>query len=147
MNNGNGAFRDVTEKFGVGGEGHRARGVTFVDYDGDGDLDLYVHNYSAPDCFYENNLITEDNHNYVEVKFSPKRCPIGAVVRLFSAEGKLRGMREISGGQGLGSQDAPIAHFGAAPGQYKIAVRYTNGATAEKQITVDPKGRNVVTFE
>lgn len=44
-NEGNGAFKDVTEEAGLRrGESANALalGVTFVDYDGDGDLDLYV---------------------------------------------------------------------------------------------------------
>jgi hypothetical protein len=147
LNNGDGTFRDVTQRFGLAGKGGRARGVTFVDYDDDGDLDLYVHNYQSPDYFYENDLVTSDNHNFVKVKFSPKRCAVGAVVRLLAADGKLRGAREISGGQGLGCQEPPIAHFGAAPGRYKVTVHYTNGATAEREITVDPKGSNTLAFE
>jgi hypothetical protein len=148
LNNGDGTFRDATAKFGLAGDSGRARGVTFVDFDDDGDLDLYVHNFQSPDYFYENNLITTDNHNFVKVKFAPKgRCPIGATIRLFSADGKPRGVREIFGGQGFGGQEPPIAHFGAAPGRYKVVVRFTNGTTAEKEIPVDPKGSNTVTFE
>ncbi len=148
LNSGNGTFRDATAKFGVAGEGNRARGVTFVDHDDDGDLDLYVHNYQAPDYFYENNLITPDNHNFVKVKFAAKkRCPIGAVVRLIGADGKLRGLREISGGQGFGSQEPSEAHFGAPPGRYKVQVRYSSGAAAEQEIAVDPRGANRATFE
>ena len=148
LNNGDGTFRDCTARFGMAGDGGRARGITFVDFDDDGDLDLYVHNFQSPDYFYENTLIYTDNHNFVKVKFAPRgRCPIGATVRLYSADGKLRGLREISGGQGSGCQEAPIAHFGAAPGRYKVSVRFTNGTTAEKGATVDPKGTNTVTFE
>lgn len=147
LNNGNGTFRDVTDTFGLAGTGGRARGITFVDYDNDGDLDIYVHNYQPPDYFYENPLITADNHNYVQVRFSPRRCAIGGEVRLLSAEGILHGMRQIFGAQGYGSQEPPMAHFGAAPGRYKVTVRYTNGHIAEKQVTVDSRGNNQVTFE
>ncbi|HEV3482038.1 MAG TPA: FG-GAP-like repeat-containing protein [Candidatus Acidoferrales bacterium] len=44
-NNGNGTFKDVTEEAGLRSTEPTAAlalGVTFVDYDGDGDLDLYV---------------------------------------------------------------------------------------------------------
>jgi enediyne biosynthesis protein E4 len=45
-NNGNGTFTDVSEKAGVSGSGKRWNtGCTFVDYDRDGQLDLFVANY------------------------------------------------------------------------------------------------------
>jgi enediyne biosynthesis protein E4 len=45
-NNGDGTFTDVTGKAGVGGNGKRWNtGCAFVDYDRDGNLDLFVANY------------------------------------------------------------------------------------------------------
>ena len=45
-NNGDGTFTDVTDEAGVGGEaGSWSTGCTFLDYDRDGRLDLFVANY------------------------------------------------------------------------------------------------------
>jgi enediyne biosynthesis protein E4 len=45
-NNGDGTFTDVTEKAGVGGDPKRWNaGCTFIDYDRDGKLDLFISNY------------------------------------------------------------------------------------------------------
>jgi len=45
-NNGDGTFTDVTDKAGVGGPGTRwSTGCSFVDYDRDGHLDLFIANY------------------------------------------------------------------------------------------------------
>ncbi len=48
-NNGKGAFTDVSEKAGVAGQSNKptrwGSGAAFVDYDKDGDLDLFVANY------------------------------------------------------------------------------------------------------
>jgi hypothetical protein len=44
-NNGDGTFTDVTARAGVGGDGRWGTSATFVDYDGDGRLDLFFTNY------------------------------------------------------------------------------------------------------
>ena len=52
-NNGDGTFTDVTAQAGVGGH-DMAFGCSAADFDGDGDLDLYVLNYSANEFFRNN---------------------------------------------------------------------------------------------
>jgi enediyne biosynthesis protein E4 len=52
-NNGNGTFTDVTMKAGVGGNNIFSTGCTFLDYDNDGFLDLYVGNYLLYDPNYK----------------------------------------------------------------------------------------------
>ena len=52
-NEGNLKFSDVTEQAGVGDAGY-GQGCAAGDYDGDGDLDLYVTNY-GPNVLYRNN--------------------------------------------------------------------------------------------
>ena len=52
-NNGNGTFTDITATAGVGHQGY-GMGCVFADYDGDGNIDLYVTNYGA-NVLYRNN--------------------------------------------------------------------------------------------
>ncbi len=52
-NNGDGTFADVTERAGVAGK-DAAYSASAADYDGDGDLDLYICNY-GPNELYRNN--------------------------------------------------------------------------------------------
>ena len=53
-NNGNGTFTDVTKKAGVAGPGNKCSvGATWLDYDNDGYLDLYVGNYVDFDPNYK----------------------------------------------------------------------------------------------
>ncbi len=52
-NNRDGTFSDVTSKAGVGDQGYGA-GCSAADFDGDGDLDIYVLNYGA-NVLYRNN--------------------------------------------------------------------------------------------
>ena len=52
-NNGNGTFSDVTKKAGVAGGKKCSVGATWIDYDNDGYLDLYVGNYVDFDPGYK----------------------------------------------------------------------------------------------
>src|ERR1035437_7899518 len=53
-NNGDGTFTDVTEKAGVGGEGHYGQGVAVGDFDNDGYPDLYVTGYGSAILYHNN---------------------------------------------------------------------------------------------
>lgn len=52
-NNDDGTFTDITDTAGVGHQGY-GMGCVFADYDGDGNIDLYVTNYGA-NVLYRNN--------------------------------------------------------------------------------------------
>src|SRR5438445_21344 len=52
--NGDGTFTDVTEKAGVGGDGHYGQGVAVGDYDNDGYPDLYVTGYQRAILYHNN---------------------------------------------------------------------------------------------
>jgi len=70
-NNGDGTFSDVTDKAGVGGleTGMFHAGATFVDYDRDGKLDLYVGTYVAMD---------NDSQRYCKIGAMLTSCPPSA---------------------------------------------------------------------
>ena len=48
-NEGDGTFVDMSEEVGVGSSGVTTLGATWVDFDGDGDVDLYLSNYGRAD--------------------------------------------------------------------------------------------------
>ncbi|MBV6646571.1 MAG: VCBS repeat-containing protein [Cyclobacteriaceae bacterium] len=55
-NNGDGTFTDITDQAGVAGcNDCYSPGGTWMDYDNDGDLDLYVSNLRGPNRMYQNN--------------------------------------------------------------------------------------------
>jgi len=72
INNGDLTFTEEAEKYGIADNGHSTQ-ASFLDYDNDGDLDLYVANYppnktSTPIIFYkkkmDNPILEESDHLY-----------------------------------------------------------------------------------
>lgn len=72
INNGNNTFTEEAGKYGVDDNGHSIQ-ASFLDYDHDGDLDLYVANYpsvptSAPIAFFKNKMdhptLEDSDHLY-----------------------------------------------------------------------------------
>ena len=59
-------FRDVTSDCGVAGTGNWGAGVSFVDIDNDGDLDIYVCNYDSPNQLFVNNTTSPETPAFVE---------------------------------------------------------------------------------
>jgi hypothetical protein len=53
-NEGNGKFRDVARAAGIWDPNGKTLGVVWVDFDGDGDDDLYLANDATPDMLYRN---------------------------------------------------------------------------------------------
>jgi hypothetical protein len=65
-NDGGGAFTDVTALAGVVNADGRGRGVNWVDFDNDGNLDLFLKNSKTPNALYRNN----GNGTFTEVAHS-----------------------------------------------------------------------------
>jgi len=108
------------------------RGAALADFDGDGDLDIYVTNKDGYNRLFRNDLnntdwieaeIMNDPHGHVG--------SIGAKLDLYQAghvgqPAYLKGHREMTGEYGYLGQDMPIAHFGApAAGGAKYDLRVT----------------------
>jgi hypothetical protein len=56
-NDGNGTFTNITVSAGIGDDRH-GMASEWADYDGDGDLDLYITNYGTANILYRNDTIT-----------------------------------------------------------------------------------------
>jgi hypothetical protein len=111
-NDGGGTFTDDTTGP-LGDTSGYSIGTAFGDYDGDGDLDLYVADVGTYDyCkLFRNLLGYEENWVHVNlVGTTSNRSGIGARIRIVTGRGSQ--IREVSGGSGMRSQDSMTAEFG-----------------------------------
>ena len=65
-NNGNGTFTDVSRQAGIANPAGKGLGVTFCDFDRDGDTDIYVANDMVRNFLYKNN----GNGTFVDVAYA-----------------------------------------------------------------------------
>jgi tetratricopeptide (TPR) repeat protein len=132
-NNGDQTFTDVTFPAGLGnvGKGH---GVTFMDIDGDGDLEIYapeggfVHGDAWPNALYLNRQ-KSDNH-WLHVDLEGRESNRDALdTKLIVRAGELRYLREVHNGEGFGSSNTPTVELGLGRMQRidRLEVRWPSG--------------------
>ncbi|HEX9191758.1 MAG TPA: CRTAC1 family protein, partial [Candidatus Deferrimicrobiaceae bacterium] len=136
-NNGNCTFTDIVNKYPfMKLETIRSKGAAFVDFDNDGDLDLYVVNWEVANSFYRND---QNDRNWIKVravgttfgnpsvKYRSTRDAVGAKVRVFQG-GKLVGYREVMAANGFCSNPPLEVHFGVdAKYLYDVEVTFPSG--------------------
>ncbi|OGG47082.1 MAG: hypothetical protein A3F84_13990 [Candidatus Handelsmanbacteria bacterium RIFCSPLOWO2_12_FULL_64_10] len=130
-----GAFADRTTGAGFGAPGYSTNAAS-ADYDGDGDLDLFVVRDKYPEFETSRLFRNEQNdRNFIKVRVAGAGPPlsnrdgVGAKVRLLTAGTQtLRGYRVTTSGP----QPASEAHFGVAPGTYDVEVAFPSGRTARQ---------------
>lgn len=144
-----GGFVDRAAALGVDDRGD-GRGVAALDYDGDGDLDLFVANNNGPYRLYRNDGGRAAGH-FLSIALrapAPNVFAVGARVRV-SAGGREQ-LREIRAGTSYVSQDPLAAHFGlgAAVRVDRLEVTWPGGARtvlddvgADQTLTITPETR------
>jgi len=86
-NRGNGTFEDVTKKAGLERQGY-GMGVSAVDFDGDGDTDIYVTNY-GPNFLFRNNGDGTFTEIAEKLGAHDPRFSVGAAFLDFDRDGRL----------------------------------------------------------
>ncbi len=86
-NNGNLQFEELSQESGFTKPTY-SNGMAYADFDLDGDLDLVMNNIDDPANLYENTTKTEENNNYLKLKFKGQRPNLeglGSTVQLYYA--------------------------------------------------------------
>ena len=111
MSNGNGTFAEQSAELGLDHTG-LGNGVAAFDYDGDGDLDLFLGNATGGSKLYRNDGGNRMGSVMVRTLSSGRnKRGIGSHVRLITPDGKTQ-LREISINSNYVSQSPDLAHFG-----------------------------------
>jgi tetratricopeptide (TPR) repeat protein len=139
-NNGDGTFTDLTDHVGFHRPGNKGHGVSFVDIDHDGDLDVYAQlggHYPgdfAYNAFYKN-LKGNLNH-WLQIDLTgvkSNRNAIGAQITVKAAN--LTVYREVKGSEGFGATSQLRQHFGLGPHTRidSLEIRWPSGLTQNFQ--------------
>ena len=129
LNTGDGKFAGVSALLGFDSPAD-GRGMVLVDWDGDGDQDVWLTQRTAPRLRFLRN----DNHskgNAVHIKLNTPQGPsqaIGARVTLTDSQGTQQ-TRTLRTGEGYLSQFSQSLHFGLGQSQTarKIQIRWPDG--------------------
>ena len=116
-NNGDGTFTDWTAAVGFARPGNKGHGVSFIDLDNDGDLDVFAQlggHYpgdAAHNAFYRN--LSGNKNSWIALELhgtKSNRFAVGAQVTVKS--GARLFYREVKGSEGFGSTDPYRVHIG-----------------------------------
>ena len=122
-----GTFEDVSPLSGISGE-HWTRVGAWGDYDGDGDVDLFVTNYDESTALYRNN---SQGAHWLTVRLTgtqSNRDGIGAKLRLTA--GDQTQLRQIQSGGSKGGGNDIAAYFGLGQATQvdRLEIEWPSGA-------------------
>ena len=127
-NNGDGTFTDVAFVNGVARQ-EDGRGLTILDYNNDGQMDLLLRNYKQPTQLLRNRGGPEHWMEFKLVGTVSNRDAVGAKIRLQTSRGWQ--MRVVTAGSGYLSQQSSIQHFGLGDERAaaEVMITWPSGAT------------------
>ncbi|MFQ6044236.1 MAG: CRTAC1 family protein [Candidatus Poribacteria bacterium] len=128
-NNGDGTFEDVSESAGAWANyRHVGRGTAFGDYDGDGDIDIFIANNNGPAVLLRNDGGNQNNWLHIRlIGTKSNRDGIGA--RVTVKAGGLAQTREVIAGNSVMSQSSLEVAFGLGnnPKVEMLKIRWPSG--------------------
>ncbi len=111
ISNGDGTFTESSAAWGFD-ENRMGRGVSCLDYDRDGDIDIFISNNDATTSLWRND-VGADNGSWLNVTLAAQGGnALGVGGRVYATAGGTTQMRELRAGSNFESQDPIEAHFG-----------------------------------
>ncbi len=110
-NNGDLTFTDKSETWGFD-EPNLTNGMSYGDFDNDGDLDIVISTVNQISSVYENRAVSKDQH-YIKIKLAgPKNnlFGLGSIVKVKT--GDITQYQELTLTRGYQSSVPPVIHFG-----------------------------------
>lgn len=109
------------------------RALAVTDWDGDGDLDLWVRNRSGPQLRFMRNDGADDHH-FIQFRLQGATCnrdAIGATVEVQAGERRL--IRPLLAGDSYLAQSSKLLHFGLGSGERvdNVRVRWPGGGVQD----------------
>lgn len=135
-NQGNGQFEDASEAIGFHQRVYNSQAIALADLNGDGMLDLILGNEGQESAVLLGNPDFASSRAAVSLHVGGPLGVVGTRVRLLDESGKLVAVQSISGGDGRGSQSAPVARFALPPGRYRAQARFSSGLEVIKSFAV-----------
>jgi hypothetical protein len=121
-NNGDFTFTNKADSWGFK-ELTLTNGISFGDFDNDGDLDLVMSNVNEVSYLYENKVVNKDYH-YIKIKLAGPKTNLFGLGSIVTAEtGDISQKQELTLTRGYQSSVPPVIHFGL--GNKKIIDKLT----------------------
>ena len=121
INNQDGTFSEKSFDWGITHTG-QGRGISCLDFDNDGDVDIIIANNGAAPTLYSNNNLSGSGYLSVKLVGKPGN-PDGVGAKIIVQTGQMQQLREIRLGSNYLSNDPLIAHYGL--GQNSVVDKVT----------------------
>lgn len=135
-NRGDGTFADATEKIGLHQRIFNSQAVGLVDLNNDGMLDMVFNNEGQESCVLLGNPAATGKRTPLTLTINGTEGVVGSRVQVLDKEGKVHGLRDLSGGDGRGGQQPAQVRFTLAPGAYRVVVRYSSGVIRGREVVI-----------
>lgn len=136
-NRGDGTFEDATDRIGLGGRIFNTQAVTCVDLNGDGQLDFVFNNEGQDSTILlGSGALASGKRVPLTLRLQGTKGLIGSKVQVVSKDGKTVAAQEISGGDGRGGQQSPLARFALEPGTYQVQLRLSSGVVRNREFSI-----------